>query len=40
MAGVGAVDDVLSPFGSDEKSCFPTIVVEKRILAEACNRHP
>jgi hypothetical protein len=23
MAGVDAVDDVLSPFGSDESSCFP-----------------
>jgi hypothetical protein len=40
MAGLGAVDDVLSAFGSDEKSCFPIIMVEKRILAEACIRHP
>jgi hypothetical protein len=32
--------DVLSPFGSDEKSCFPVIMVEKRLLSEACNWHP
>jgi len=40
MAGVDAVDDVLYAFGSDEKSCFPIIMVEKKLLAEACNRHP
>jgi hypothetical protein len=31
---------MISIFGTHEASCFPNIMVEKRLLSEVCNRHP